>query len=73
MKSKWHGSGERPKLGAKIQYAVSKNKVGTATYGIMARMTEGGENKFGLSDGTPWKYVIGWYYVDEDYEYGEDK
>ena len=71
MKSKWHGSGERPKLGAKIEYAVSRNKVDVATYGIMARMVEGGENKFGLSDGTAWYHVRLWKYLDEDYNYGD--
>lgn len=67
----WHGSADRPKLGAKIQYALSKNKVGIATYGILAKMVQGGENKFGLSDGTPWRYVLMWKYVDEEYGYGE--
>jgi hypothetical protein len=72
MKSNWHGNGEKPKMGAKIQYALSKNKVATATYGIMAKMIDGGDNKFGLSDGTPWRYVLMWKYVDEDYEYGDN-
>ena len=73
MKSKWHGNGERPKLGAKIEYAVSRNKVDVATYGILAKMIDGAPNKFGLSDGTAWYHVRLWRYVDEDYEYGEGK
>ena len=70
--SNWHGNGETPRMGSKIQYAVSKNKVETAVYGLYGEfdMNNFEVSGAGLSDYTPWKYVIMWKYLDEFYNYG---
>ena len=70
--SNWHGNGETPRMGFKIFYGVSAKKFDTAVYGSY---WEFDPNNFevsgeGLSDYTPWKYVIMWKYIDEFYNYG---
>ena len=67
--SNWHGNGETPRMGSKIFYGVSAKKFDTAVYGDLSVMYEA-EEGVGLSDGTPWKYVIMWKYLDEFYNYG---
>ena len=79
--SNWHGNGETPRLGSKIQYGVNARKFETAVYGEYSQMsfdidellkslrikTEG---DVGLSDFQPWKWVRMWKYLDEFYDYG---
>ena len=72
--SKWKYSNVLPKIGSKIEYIDTLKKPHTT---VVAKdeypYNQWGEQPVNLIDMNLWDNVLMWYYIDEDYNFGEEK